>query len=70
MANFEKAMMYTAKYEGMDKYTDDPLDSGGATKYGISINFAEDTDDFELFDMDNDGDIDKEDIKLLTKEVA
>lgn len=70
MANFENAMQFTAKYEGMDQYTDDPLDRGGATKYGISINFAEGTNDLELFDIDGDGEITKNDIKLLTKDIA
>ncbi|NOZ54434.1 MAG: N-acetylmuramidase [Gammaproteobacteria bacterium] len=36
MANFEKAIIKTLINEGGAKITDDPNDSGGLTKYGIS----------------------------------
>ncbi len=54
-------------------YVDDPVDRGGATKYGISLRFLaaegafdEDGDGKADFDLDMDGDIDGKDIRLLT----
>jgi len=39
MADFELAVSKTISNEGGDKYTETPLDRGGATKYGISSKF-------------------------------
>lgn len=36
MADFEKAIVKTLAHEGGAKFTEDPNDRGGATKYGIS----------------------------------
>lgn len=36
MADFNKAIVTTLAREGGSKFTDDPNDRGGATKYGIS----------------------------------
>lgn len=36
MASFEQAIVKTLAHEGGAKFTDDPNDGGGATKYGIS----------------------------------
>jgi lysozyme family protein len=36
MAKFEEAILKTLANEGGAKYTEDPADRGGATKYGIS----------------------------------
>lgn len=36
MADFEAAILKTLKHEGGDTITDDPTDSGGLTRYGIS----------------------------------
>ncbi len=36
MADFNKAIVKTLVHEGGAKFTDDPTDRGGATKYGIS----------------------------------
>lgn len=54
-------------------FVDDPVDRGGATKYGISLRFLaaegafdEDGDGKADFDLDFDGDIDRRDIRLLT----
>jgi lysozyme family protein len=54
-------------------FVNDPIDRGGATKYGISLRFlvAEgkidlDGDGFADFDLDMDGDIDGADIRNLT----
>ena len=38
MSNFDTAFWYTAENEGFDQETDDPLDKGGLTKWGISKN--------------------------------
>lgn len=55
-------------------YVNDPVDNGGATKYGISLRFlvAEgkidtDGDGIADFDLDMDGDIDGRDIRRLTR---
>ncbi|MED5546179.1 MAG: glycosyl hydrolase 108 family protein [Pseudomonadota bacterium] len=54
-------------------FVDDKFDRGGATKYGISLRFLasegafdDDGDGKADFDLDMDGDIDGEDIRLLT----
>ena len=36
MGNFDKAIVKTLAKEGGSRFTDDPVDRGGATKYGIS----------------------------------
>lgn len=62
------------KVEGGDRFVDDPVDRGGATKFGISLRFlvAEgkidlDGDGFADFDLDMDGDIDGQDVRKLTR---
>lgn len=54
-------------------FVDDPVDRGGATKYGISLRFLksegafdDDGDMIADFDLDFDGDIDGQDIRRLT----
>ncbi len=54
-------------------FVDDPVDRGGATKYGISLRFLkaagdldDDGDGFRDFDLDFDGDIDGRDVRQLT----
>lgn len=42
MASFESAIQNTLKNEGGEKYTDIAGDSGGPTKYGISLKFYND----------------------------
>ena len=49
-------------------YVNDVDDPGGATKYGISLRYLKGKG--ELGDLDHDGDIDGDDIKLVDKEVA
>lgn len=58
-------------------FVDDPVDRGGATKYGISLRFLvsagkidENADGFADYDLDMDGDIDGRDIRKLTVEDA
>ena len=36
MDNFSLALPFVLRWEGGDKYTNDPVDPGGETKYGIS----------------------------------
>lgn len=66
---FEKALGFTLSYEG-SKFTNDPVDVGGATKYGITLGFAKGTKDIQIFDTDDDGDIDIIDIKNLSEDQA
>lgn len=68
---FEHAFADLLGIEG--GFVDDPVDRGGATKYGISLRFLkaegridEDLDGFADFDLDMDGDIDGADIRALT----
>lgn len=64
MADYEKIIPLTLVHEG--GWSDDPEDTGGATKYGVSLTFAKSTRD-KMFDKDGDGRITRNDIKLLTK---
>lgn len=55
-------------------YSNDPVDRGGATQYGISLRFLKaeggidlDGDGLADFDLDMDGDIDGADVRLLAK---
>ncbi len=66
MADFNKAMAYILPIEG--GFVNDPSDPGGATKYGISLRFLKSVGEFEGFngDKDKDGDIDVDDILLLS----
>lgn len=59
MADISKLAPIISKWEG--KYVDDPLDKGGATNMGITIATWKQVG----YDKDDDGDIDKEDIKAL-----
>lgn len=58
-------------------FVNDPVDRGGATKYGISLRFLaaegafdENGDGFADYDLDMDGDIDGQDIRLITIDQA
>jgi lysozyme family protein len=61
VAHFAKYLPELLKHEG--GYVNDPTDRGGATKYGITLSTWKKLG----YDKDLDGDIDAEDIKLLTK---
>lgn len=66
--NFEKSIEFSLQYEG--GYVDDPDDPGGATKFGWTLTTAQGTHDFDIFDIDHDGDIDINDIKNMTEDEA
>lgn len=68
MADYRKCIPVILKHEG--GYCEDEHDAGGATNWGVSLAFAKDTGDLELFDKDDDGDIDRLDIRKLTIEDA
>lgn len=59
MADFDKAMAYLSALEG--GYVNDPDDRGGATKFGVSLNF---------YKHNIDKYADEQDIRALTREDA
>lgn len=50
------------------KFSNDAGDAGGPTMYGVSLRYAENKPD--LFDLDGDGDVDIDDIRLVSPELA
>lgn len=56
-----KAFAFSMREEGGDKYTNDPRDPGGPTKYGVALRYNREA----IPDKDGDGDIDADDVKLL-----
>lgn len=78
--SFDKAFQIVLGFEG--GLSDNKFDKGGITKYGISLRFLEsagiDTNDLDkdgitlepVGDINNDGTVDAEDIRLLTVENA
>lgn len=69
---FQAAVKKLLTIEG--GYVNDPVDNGGATKFGISLRFLQaegafdlDGDGYRDFDIDMDGDIDGADIRKLTQ---
>jgi lysozyme family protein len=62
MADFKKAIIVLLNNEG--DFSNDPNDPGGATKFGVSLRFLKTIGEFG--DFDDDGNIDVDDIKLLT----
>lgn len=64
MADFNKVFDHLLQLEG--GYVDDPLDKGQATRWGVTLN----TWINNGYDKNGDNKIDKEDVKLITKEDA
>lgn len=67
MSNFENAIHTVLKHEG--GYVNDPVDPGGATKYGVSLRYLQNKKDL-TGDFDHDGDVDVDDIKGMNIEDA
>jgi len=61
---FDRSFKAVLRHEG--GYVDHPRDPGGATNLGITLGTAK---AFRL-DLDGDGDVDKDDVRLLTPETA
>ena len=55
---------FVRKWEG--GYVDDPADPGGVTKYGVSLRWLRAIG----LDVDHDGDVDADDVRALTPELA
>lgn len=69
-SRFDQAVEWTLVHEG--GFSDHPNDPGGATNYGISIRLLHqlEQEGHLRFDLDGDGDVDADDIRLLTKDAA
>ncbi len=62
----EAALEWTLKHEG--GFANDPLDRGGATNWGITLGVLKGLG--RAADFDGDGDVDAQDVVLLTREEA
>lgn len=62
--SFERAVTFVIAEEG--GYVNDPKDPGGATRWGVSIRSHRD----DIGDLDHDGDIDAEDVRILPLDQA
>jgi lysozyme family protein len=66
VGKLETCFNFTMSWEGGARYTNDPRDPGGPTKYGVSLKHSAAL----IGDKDADGDIDADDVQLLTLEDA
>lgn len=69
---FDEALATVLFHEGYGRYTNDPVDPGGATRWGISLRFLQnlgdaDNDGWRDGDLNKDGDVDAKDIRLMTR---
>jgi lysozyme family protein len=63
VANFEKfAERLLIHFEGGSKFTNNPSDKGGPTKYGVILSTWKQYG----YDKDKDGDVDVDDLKIIT----
>lgn len=70
-AVFQRALGYVLEHEGGATFTNDPVDPGGATRWGISLRYLRTLDgDIPGVDVDSDGDIDADDVRLMPRELA
>jgi lysozyme family protein len=67
MSVFEEAIPIVLLHEG-SKFTNDPDDPGGATKWGITLRSAQE--DLLDLDLNHDGTVTEEELKNITKEEA
>jgi lysozyme family protein len=66
MADFKLAVEKTLAYEG--GYTNNINDPGGATNWGITLGVLQEQG--TIGDYDGDGDVDKDDVKIMSREAA
>ena len=66
---FDYALPIVLEHEGGERYTDDPKDPGGATKWGISLRALRGLGPV-YGDLDDDGDVDADDVAALSLDDA
>jgi len=69
MALFELAVEVVLEHEGFSRFTNDPADPGGPTKWGVSLRYLRSLPRL-AGDIDGDLDVDVDDIRALTRKKA